>query len=399
LRLRLCSVIFVGLFCGATSADTADTAEFELCLTQLQQQATAHGVSGKTVDELIPSLQYQARVIELDRSQPEFTQSFADYFGKRVTQGRVDKGRALYAELGNFLGELTRQYGVPGSYLLSFWGLETNFGSYLGTMPTLDSLATLACDPRRSQFFTAEFLLALNLLEREDLAVEQMKGSWAGAVGHTQFMPSSYIRYAVDGDGDGKVDLWGSRRDALASAANFLSQLGWVREQRWGREVILPEDFDFSQTPQKRSLGEWRTQGLRQANGGLLPVVFGMDARLVMPAGHRGPAFLVYHNFGVIMRWNRSTSYALSVGHLADRIAGAGELIQTLPGDQPRLRRSDVIQMQELLRAKGFDSGKPDGLLGPATRLALRDFQLSEGLVGDGFPDSKTLALLGVEHI
>jgi membrane-bound lytic murein transglycosylase B len=163
--------------------------------------------------------------------------------------------------------------------------------------------------------------------------------------------------------------------------------------------VILPEDFDFSQTPQKRSLGEWRTQGLRQANGGLLPVVFGMDARLVMPAGHRGPAFLVYHNFGVIMRWNRSTSYALSVGHLADRIAGAGELIQTLPGDQPRLRRSDVIRMQELLRAKGFDSGKPDGLLGPATRLALRDFQLSEGLVGDGFPDSKTLALLGVEHI
>ena len=287
---------------------------------------------------------------------------------------------------------------MPGSYLLSFWGLETNFGSYLGAMPTLDSLATLACDPRRSQFFTTEFLLALKLMEREQLDVEQMKGSWAGAVGHTQFMPSSYVRYAIDGDGDGKIDLWSSRRDALASAANFLSQLGWEREQRWGREVILPTDFDFAQTPQKRSLDDWRALGLRQANGGLLPVVSGMDARLIMPAGHRGPAFLVYHNFGVIMRWNRSTSYALSVGHLADRIAGAGELIQPIPDDQPRLRRSDVMQMQELLLVKGFDSGKPDGLLGPATRAALRDFQLSEALVGDGFPDRKSLALLGVGH-
>jgi membrane-bound lytic murein transglycosylase B len=370
-----------------------------MCKTQLQQQATAHGLSGKTVEEVIPSLEYQARVIELDRSQPEFTQSFADYFAKRVSQGRVDKGRALYAEYGDFLAELTRQYGVPGPYLLSFWGLETNFGSYLGSMPTLDSLATLACDQRRSEFFTAEFLLALQLLEREDLGVDKMKGSWAGAVGHTQFMPSSYFRYAIDGDGDGRVDLWSSRRDALASAANFLSQLGWQREQRWGREVTLPKDFDFAQTPKKRSLSDWRAQGLRQAQGGLLPVVSGMDARLLMPAGHQGPAFLVYHNFGVIMRWNRSTSYALSVGHLADRIAGAGELIQTIPDDQPRLHHSDVMQMQELLLVKGFDSGKPDGLLGPATRSALRDFQLSEGLVGDGFPDRKTLALLGVGHL
>jgi membrane-bound lytic murein transglycosylase B len=263
-------------------------------------------------------------------------------------------------------------------------------------MPTLDSLATLACDPRRSEFFTTEFLLALELLEREDFPAKKMKGSWAGAVGHTQFMPSSYLRYAIDGDGDGKVDLWSSQRDALASAANFLGQLGWEREQRWGREVALPDDFDFAQLPKKRSLSEWRALGLRRANGGLLPVVAGMDAQLLMPAGHKGPVFLVYDNFEVIMRWNRSTSYALSVGHLADRIAGSGGLQQTIPDDQPRLRRTEVVQIQELLSAKGFDSGEADGLLGPATRLALREFQLSEGLVADGFPDRETLALLGV---
>jgi membrane-bound lytic murein transglycosylase B len=393
LFLRICSVIFLGLFCAAVSADPDD---FEQCMTRMQQQASAQGISRTTVDEIMPMLQYQARVIELDRSQPEFTQSFADYFGKRVSQGRIDHGRKLYTEFYNFLAKLTRLYGVPGQYLVSFWGLETNFGGYLGGMPTLDSLATLACDQRRSEFFTAEFLLALELLEREDLRVEDMNGSWAGAVGHTQFMPSNYLRYAIDGDGDGKVDLWRSWRDALASAANFLNQLGWQREQRWGREVKLPADYDFAQTPETRALSDWRARGLRQANGGALPVVAGMEAQLFIPTGHRGPVFLVYDNFEVIMRWNRSTSYALSVGHLADRIAGAGALIQSIPYDQPRLRRSEVIQMQELLLAKGFDSGEADGLLGPATRLALREFQLSEGLVGDGFPDRKTLALLGV---
>ena len=393
MSIRIFSVIFLGLFCVAAAADTA---EFEGCTAGLKQQASARGISPSTLDEVIPSLEFQARVIELDRSQPEFTQSFADYFAARVSQGRIDKGRDLYAQNSDFLAGLTRRYGVPGQYLVAFWGLETNFGSYLGGMPTLDSLATLACDPRRSDYFTEEFLLALKLMEREDMDAGKMNGSWAGAVGHTQFMPSNYLRYAVDGDGDGRIDLWSSRQDALASAANFLNQLGWVQTQRWGREVKLPADFDFSQLPQKRSLSEWRELGLRQANGGLLPVVAGMNARLVIPAGHRGPVFLVYDNFDVIMRWNRSTSYALSVGHLADRIAGAATLKQAIPADQPRLRRAAVVQMQELLLTKGFDGGEPDGLLGPATRGALRDFQLSEGLVGDGFPDHRTLARLGV---
>ncbi len=393
MRLRFYSVIFLGLLGSAASADPV---EFEQCKIRMQQQASAHGISEKTVEEVIPMLEYQARVIELDQSQPEFTQSFADYFAKRVSQKRIDQGRELYAEFNDFLTELTRVYGVPGQYLVSFWGLETNFGSYLGGMPTLDSLATLACDPRRSEFFTTEFLLALELLERENLRADQMKGSWAGAVGHTQFMPSNYLKYAIDGDGDGKIDLWGSRRDALASGANFLSQLGWQREQRWGREVSLPADYDFAQTEQKRSLSDWRALGLRKADGGALPVVAGMEAQVFIPSGHKGPVFLVYDNFEVIMRWNRSTSYALSVGHLADRIGGAGAFAQSIPNDQPRLRRTEVIQLQELLIEKGFDSGEPDGLLGPATRSALREFQISEGLVGDGFPDKETLIQLGL---
>ena len=395
MRLQFLSLILISLFGTAASADPA---QFEQCKARLQAQASEHGISAATHNEVIPKLEYQARVIELDRSQPEFTQSFSDYFAKRVSQSRIEKGRDLYTQYSEFLAELTRTYGVPGQYLVSFWGLETNFGSYLGGMPTLDSLATLACDPRRSEFFTTEFLLALELLEREDLLAEDMKGSWAGAVGHTQFMPSNYLRYAIDGDNDGRIDLWGSRRDALASAANFLSQLGWQRQQRWGREVKLPEDYDFSQALIQRPLQDWRSLGLRKADGGPLPVVAGMDAQLIIPSGHKGPVFLVYDNFDVIMQWNRSTSYALSVGHLADRIAGAGPLKQSIPNDEVRLHRTDVIQMQELLIEKGFDPGVPDGLLGPSTRSALREFQISAGLIGDGFPDRKTLAQLGLDY-
>jgi membrane-bound lytic murein transglycosylase B len=392
LRL-LFSIFLVGLSCSSVAADQA---EFSQCLVGMQQRAAAEGVSSETVNTVIPRLEFQARVIELDRSQPEFTQSFADYFGKRVSQTRIEQGRALNREFGGFLADLTHQYGIPGQYLVAFWGLETNFGSYLGGMPTLDSLVTLACDPRRSEFFTTEFLLALKLMEREELLAEDMKGSWAGAVGHTQFMPSNYLRYAIDGDGDGKIDLWNSRRDALASAANFLSQLGWNREQRWGREVQLPVGYDFSRAGQQQPLIDWKEQGLQKPGGSALPVVAGMEAQLVVPAGHTGPAFLVYDNFEVIMRWNRSTSYALSVGHLADRIAGAGPLYQALPSNQPRLHRSEVIQLQELLLAKGFEVGEIDGLLGPASRAALREFQMDAGLIGDGFPDQKTLAKLRV---
>ena len=393
MRLLPCTIL---LFALASGLATADEAAFPACLTDIQARASELELSESTVKTVIPQLEFQPRVIELDRSQPEFTSSFADYFSRRVSPARIEKGRNLYLEHAAFLADLTRRYDVPGQYLVAFWGLETNYGSYLGNTPTLDALATLACDGRRGEYFTTELLVALQLLEEHRLQPDAMRGSWAGAMGHTQFMPSNYARYAIDGDGDGRIDLWGSPRDALASAAAFLAQIGWVRQQRWGREVRLPQAFPSSQLGEQRELNEWREQGLRRADGGPLPVVAGMQAELIVPAGHQGPAFLVYENFEVIRRWNRSNSYALSVGHLADRITGAGGLVQAPPADQPRLHRTQVVQLQETLAARGFDSGEPDGIIGPATRSALLAFQLQAGLVGDGFPDRGTLQRLGV---
>ncbi len=384
----------LALLIGAQALPAAGQ-EFEACLAELQARARAEGRAPWIVDELIPSLEQQRRVIELDRKQPEFVQTFSRYLNARVTEKRVSRGRALYEEHHDFLDALTRQYGVPGHYLVAFWGLETNFGSYLGNSPTLDSLATLACDPRRSDFFTTELLTALALVERDGLEPDAMRGSWAGAMGHTQFMPSTYRRAAVDGDGDGRIDLWGSPEDALASGARFLQQLGWERGLRWGREVRLGADFPFQEAglEQQRPLSNWAATGVRRADGSALPTA-AVEGAVLVPAGHRGPAFLVYENFSVIMGWNRSEFYALSVGHLADRIAGAGGLHRPPPESQAALTRDDVSSMQRALAAAGHDPGASDGILGPATRRALRAFQMNNGLVADGYPDPDTLAAL-----
>ena len=293
---------------------------------------------------------------------------------------------------------MTRKYGVPGRYLVAFWGLETNFGSYLGKMPTLDSLATLACDERRSEFFTSELMQALALLERESLTPAEMRGSWAGAMGHTQFMPSAYRLHAIDGDGDGHVNLWRSERDALASGANFLVNLGWQKGQRWGREVLLPDDFPYVKTGLNNSqpLAYWRGLGVSFANGNPIPDI-DMQASVLVPAGHSGPAFLVYPNFDVILRWNRSEYYALAVGVLADRLIGAGPLVRSPSSDEAALSRNAVENMQRQLKDLGFDAGEIDGVLGSMTQSALREFQASTGMIADGYPDRETLCALSAK--
>lgn len=366
--------------------------EFSTCLTSLQAQARSAGIDESILRDVIPGLQQQERVISLDRKQPEFLQTFSEYLDLRVTPERVERGRALLEQHRPFLLDLQEQYGVPPQYLVSFWGLETNYGSYLGRMPTLDSLATLACDQRRSDFFSGEFIAALQLMQRESLEPADMQGSWAGAVGHTQFMPSSYLRYAVDGDGDGQIDLWRSERDALASGANYLKSLGWQSGLRWGREVQLPSDFPFQhagQRDQRRPLQAWADYGVKRSDGGTLPTD-GVDAALLVPAGHRGSAFLVYGNFEIIMRWNRSELYAIAVGHLADRIAGAGALRDSGSTQGP-LRKTDIEIAQKTLNALGYDAGPVDGVLGSATRSALREFQLANNMVADGYPNPSTL--------
>jgi membrane-bound lytic murein transglycosylase B len=260
-------------------------------------------------------------------------------------------------------------------------------------MAITDSLATLACDERRSKFFTAELISAMRIIEAGDASRESLIGSWAGAMGHVQFMPSTFMRYAVDGDGDGRRDLWGSIPDALASAGNFLATLGWHPGLRWGREVLLPAGFDYSQATRdiKKPLSVWSQAGVTDAFGTPLPDI-DLPGSILVPGGAQGPAFVVYHNFDVIMRWNRSEFYALSVGRLADRIAGAGSLARTPPADGQRLSRQTVLTLQVHLNQLGYDSGTPDGILGTGTRRALREYQRDRNLVADGYPSEQIIA-------
>ncbi|MGI1677334.1 MAG: lytic murein transglycosylase [Cellvibrionaceae bacterium] len=369
--------------------------DFPACIQGLQNEARSRGVS----EELIKVLGQVTRIertISLDRSQPEFVQTFADYFTKRVTDYRVTRGRDLLKENKEFLQGLTKEYGVPAQYIVSFWGLESNFGSYIGKMPILDSLATLACDTRRSGLFTRELFSALDIMAEHTISVEQMQGSWAGAIGHTQFLPSAYKQYGVDGDGDGRIDLWSSQVDALTSAANYLNKLGWKKELRWGREVVLPSGFDYSLSGIKnpKKLSEWRQLKIKKASGELVADL-DIEAALLVPSGSDGPKFLIYDNFEVIMKWNRSQFYALSVGSLADRINGAGEFSKSFPNTDP-LTKDQVIQLQTRLDQMGFEPGDVDGRLGPATTQSISKYQKSINAVADGFADSQLLKSLNI---
>lgn len=387
---------FLSLPVLAQDGAYSEPAGFAECKARLQEQAITAGVSSKTASEVMSEVKHLARVIELDRRQPEFTTTFADYLNRRVNDARVSKGRELLKEHQELLARVTRETGVPAPYLVAFWGLETNFGSYFGKMPVPSSLTTLACDPRRSTFFTEQLIAALRIIDEGAIPADQMEGSWAGAMGHVQFMPTVFLKHAVDADGDGRRDLWNSLPDAMMSAGRFLESMNWNGDYRWGREVLLPENFDYSLADGRRlPLKEWREMGITDAFGNALarePI----DAALVVPAGHRGPAFLAYDNFRVIMGWNRSEFYAIAVGHLADRIAGAGKLQNPPPVDAPALSRDNIISLQKALQQKGYEPGKPDGIMGPATRSAIRQFQAANNLVADGYPGEAVLAQLGI---
>ncbi len=369
---------------------------FGQCLQDIEQRAVAEGVSPETARNVLASVEFLPRVIELDRRQPEFTTTFADYLGRRVSETRIGKGREMLAEHRELLNRVSDQTGVPPAYLVAFWGLETNYGSYFGKMPVPSALATLACDERRGRYFSGELISALKILDEGAIEPERMEGSWAGAMGHVQFMPSVFLQHATDADDDGRRDLWGSIPDAMMSAGRFLQSMGWDPDYRWGREVVLPDNFDYALAGQgRRSLSQWNELGVTDVYGQPLadePI----DAKLVVPAGHRGPAFLAYDNFRVIMGWNRSEYYAIAVGHLADRIAGAGALSNPPPEDAPTLSRDDVLKLQAALNERGFEAGNPDGIIGPNTRSAIRRYQSSVGLIADGFPGPELLDSLGV---
>ncbi len=385
----------VGVSVALAETETGAQAPFENWLADFRAEALAKGISPATLDRAFAGVEPIDRILELDRRQPEFTQTFWNYFDKRVTDTRIERGRAMLAAHGRLLEEIERRYGVQRRFLLAFWGLETNYGSYRGDYQVVAALATLAYDRRRSSFFRGQLLDALKIIEQEKIEPEAMVGSWAGAMGHVQFIPSTYLAYAVDYDGDGRRDIWGSLPDALASAANFLSNIGWDGERTWGREVRLPADFPWAQASldQKRKLAEWQDLGVRRADGRDLPRV-DIQASLILPGGHKGPAFLVYRNFGVIMNWNRSVTYAISVGHLADRLADGDPLKTPRPASERPLSRNEVEELQERLLAKGYDPGTPDGVIGRQTRAALRAYQQAAGLPPDGYPSYELLEKL-----
>lgn len=359
---------------------------FAQCVVDLQSQAHAVGVSARVTQDVLGQAKYKEKIISLDRNQPEFVQTFTDYFDKRVNTWRIEKGQQMMAKHHAFLAQLNKEYGVPAQYLLAFWGLETNFGSYKGKSPVIDSLVTLACDNRRSRYFSSELMQALLLIDREKLDDKQMVGSWAGAMGHTQFMPSAYMKYAVDGDKDGQINLWESEKDALASAANFLKNLGWQSGYKWGREVSLPASFNYLLAGKNdpKPLSIWNTAGVTRTDGKAIGTG-DIKGALLVPAGHDGPAFLAYKNFNVILRWNNSEYYGIAVGHLADRIAGLGTLSKPLP-KLPSYTVDEMRQLQDKLNELGFDVGKADGILGPGTRSGIRQFQLSQDMIADGYP-------------
>jgi membrane-bound lytic murein transglycosylase B len=290
------------------------------------------------------------------------------------------------AEHRALLDTIQARYGVPPDILVAFWGLETNYGAYLGDFPIPAALATLAFDPRRSDFFRKELLQALALIEAGEVAAADMKGSWAGAMGQVQFMPSTYRRYAVDGDGDGRRNLWVSIPDALASAAHYLHELGWQAGETWGREVRLPPGFDHesASSPVKKTVKAWSDLGVTRADGSPLPDS-DMRGSIVLPQGHAGPAFLVYRNFGSIMTWNRSLKYALAVGLLADRLQGLPGVQGGRDADNRPLSLDQVKEIQIRLAAEGLDVGEIDGIPGRKTRLAIRDWQKKAGEPVDGF--------------
>lgn len=380
-------------------ADATANADFNAWLAALKAEARSRGISDSTIEQAFAEVTAPVdRVLELDRSQPEFTQTFSGYMKNRMSEQRVERGRRMLEEHSDLFARLQAEYGVQPQYLVSFWALESNFGDFTGGFSVVNALSTLAWDPRRADMFRAELLTALRIIEDGHIAAERMTGSWAGAMGQCQFMPSTFASYAKDGDGDGRIDIWGSVPDVMTSAANYLSRAGWKDGERWGREVLLPDGFDFSLsgTGVRKTVTEWDTLGIRRVDGTPLGAA-AMEASVIVPAGANGPAFLAYDNFRTTMVWNRSTFYAISVGHLADRFMGEPD-IQYMPTmEEVALARNDVMEMQELLNQLGHDVGKPDGILGSRTREGVRLFQLAKAIPADGYASHEMLLALRAE--
>jgi membrane-bound lytic murein transglycosylase B len=367
-------------------------AEFGGCIEAMWPDAAGSGITRADFERLTAGLTPDLSIMDKLDAQPEFTKAPWEYLDLLVSDDRIARGRELLAQYAPTFAAVERSYGVDRYILAAIWGVESNYGTLGGDRPILRSTATLACVGRRRDYFREEFLSALEILQRGDIAPDRLVGSWAGAFGPTQFMPTSFKRYAVDFDGDGRRDVVDSIPDMIASTANNLKLDGWVAGQTWGYEVALPQHFDYLLADRSRpmTVRQWDDLGVRRAgDGGFARIDDRAD--LLLPAGARGPAFLMLQNFHVIMKYNPAEAYALAIGHLADRLRGGGPLVAAWPRDEHVLTLDERYEMQQLLAQRGFDVGDPDGLLGPRSRLAIRNFQASIGQLPDGFASSEVL--------
>lgn len=379
---------------SATAVQPAAPAQpsFESWLAAFKPEALAAGVSATTFDRAFAGVQPDPDILAKDDVQPEYVRPVWAYLDTAVSPEHVATGRQLLADDKVMLRKATKPYGVEPQFVVAIWGLESAYGVNTGGYNVIEALATMAYGSRRPDVFRQNLIDALLILEHGDITPEDMQGSWAGAMGQTQFMPAAFRQYAVDGDGDGKRDIWRSLPDVFASTAGYLAAKGWKQGQPWGAEVRLPAKFDWTlaEMDVTKTVAEWRKLGIKRVDGKALPKV-ASPASIIAPAGHRGPAFIVFENFRTILDYNNSQSYALAVAHLADLITGKKDFVAQWPREEPPLSRTDKQDLQNLLAARGYDPGDHDGVIGPKTRVAIRQFQHEIGEVPDGFP---TLALL-----
>lgn len=373
----------------------AQSPEFDSCLNTLRAPARAAGVQEDTFTRHTQGLAPDMSVIDKLNFQPEFRTAIWDYLAGLVDEERVAEGRALLAQHADTLARVEERYGVDPATVVAVWGVESNFGQTFGKSPLVQSLGTLSCYGRRQGYFRTELFAALRILQAGHIAPERLVGSWAGAFGHTQFMPSTFERLAVDFDGDGRADLMDSAPDALASTANYLARAGWQSDQPWGFEVKLPRGFNTSAEGRrtKRTMGDWAARGVTRVDGTPLPTGTGA-AGLLTPAGVPGPAFLVLRNFDAIYSYNASESYGLAIAHLADRLRGGGPFVTPWPTDDPGLSRAERRELQTLLILRGHDIGEVDGMLGERSRVAIRAEQQRLGQEPSGRGGQKLLKAL-----
>ncbi|BAM87205.1 membrane-bound lytic murein transglycosylase signal peptide [Bradyrhizobium oligotrophicum S58] len=368
---------------------------FDACVAGMWPDAARRNITQDNFQRFTAGLSPDLRIMDLLDAQPEFTKSIWDYLDILVSDARMAKGREVLAKYKAQFDATERAYGVDRYIVAAIWGIESNYSTQIGDRSVLQSTATLACIGRRQAYFKDEFLSALEILNRGDLRPEQLRGSWAGAFGPTQFMPTAFKRFAVDADGDGRRDVVDNPADLIASTANNLKKDGWQSGQSWGYEVVLPQGFNFMLADRAKtmSFGQWEQLGLRRPNGQPFPAS-AEKAYLLAPAGAQGPGFLMLQNFRVIMKYNPAEAYALAIGHFADRLRGGPPFVQAWPREERTLSRAERLELQQLLAERGFYRGTPDGQFGGQTREALRNFQASIGAPADGFATSDVLERL-----